>query len=324
MDMNELLQYFQQELPGINGFLDAEANNLNGLVRDVARHILGSGGKRIRPMLTLLMARASGYTGDDYHAIACSLELLHSATLLHDDYLDDAELRRGKEASHLVFGRTETILAGDALLALANEMGARYGKSRLSWLLARGIMETAVGEIEEIEFSKKPSLDRKRYMEIIIGKTARLIECACRCGVALAGGTPEQEDAAGEYGLNLGIAFQLVDDALDYASPTSETGKPEGGDLREGKVTLPLILLMEEGDPAGSETLLQALTEGSLSGDQCEDILAQVREGRYSEKTRGEAAAYVEKAKACLDGFGPSEEVTILRQAADFVLTRTK
>jgi octaprenyl-diphosphate synthase len=322
--MNELLLYFQRELPGINDFLDSEADKLNGLVKDVAKHIIGSGGKRIRPMLTLLMARALGYDKDDYHAIACSLELLHSATLLHDDYLDDAEIRRGKAAAHIVFGRTETILAGDVLLALANEMGARYDNARLSWLLAKGIMETAVGEIEEIEFSKNPSLDRAAYMEIIIGKTARLIECACRCGVTLAGGTQEQEDAAGEYGLNLGIAFQLVDDALDYASPTSETGKPEGGDLKEGKVTLPLILLMEGGDEAGSETLLEALKEGSLSEDQSASILDQVREGRYSEKTRDEAAAYVEKAKECLAGFAPSEEIMVLKQAADFVLTRTK
>ena len=322
--MNELLQYFQRELPGINGFLDSEADKLNGLVRDVAKHIIGSGGKRIRPMLTLLFARSLGYDKDDYHAIACSLELLHSATLLHDDYLDDADLRRGRTASHILFGRTETILAGDALLALANEMGARYGNARLSWLLAKGIMETAAGEIEEIEFSRNPSLDREAYMGIIIGKTARLIECACRCGAALAGGTPEQEDAAGEYGLNLGIAFQLVDDALDYASPTSETGKPEGGDLREGKVTLPLILLMEGGDDAGSESLLEALKDGSLTESQCQAVLDQVREGDYSEKTRAEAAAYVARAKDCLASFGTGEEVTVLGQAADFVLTRTK
>lgn len=322
--MDDLLRYFQRELPAINAFLTKEADQLGGLVRDVAHHIIGSGGKRIRPMMTLLFARAFGYRKDDHHAIACALELLHSATLLHDDYLDDAELRRGKRAAHLLFGRTETILAGDALLALANEMGARYGNPRLSWLLARGIMETAEGEIEEIAFSRNPSLDRDIYMKIIIGKTARLIECACRCGAALAGATPEQEDAAGEYGLNVGIAFQLVDDALDYASPTSETGKPEGGDLREGKVTLPLILLMEDGDEAGSEALLEALGEQSLSEAQCEDILHQVRDGGFAEKTRQEAARYVEKAKACLDGVGSGEETAVLRQAADFVLTRTK
>jgi octaprenyl-diphosphate synthase len=322
--MDELLRYFNRELPGINDFLDKEADQLSGLVRDVAKHIIGSGGKRIRPMLTLLFARALGYGGDDHHAIACALELLHSATLLHDDYLDDAELRRGREAAHLVFGRTETILAGDALLALANEMGARYGNPRLSWLLAKGIMETAEGEIEEIEFSRDPSLDREAYLRIIIGKTARLIECACRCGAALAGASREQEDAAGEFGLNLGIAFQLVDDALDYASPTSETGKPEGGDLKEGKITLPLILLMEDGDEAGAKALIAALRDGTLSEAASRDILDRVREGRYSEKTREEAARYVERAKDCLVGFEPGEELAVLRQAADYVLTRTK
>ena len=322
--MNDLLRYFDRELPAINAFLDAETDQLNGLVRDVAKHIIGSGGKRIRPLLTLLFARALGYEANDYHAIACSLELLHSATLLHDDYLDDAEMRRGKVAAHIEFGRSETILAGDALLALANEMGARYGNARLSWLLAKGIMETAVGEIEEIEFSRNPSLDRQAYMGIIIGKTARLIECACRCGAALAGASPEQEDAAGEYGLNLGIAFQLVDDALDYASPTSETGKPEGGDLREGKVTLPLILMMEEDGGAGRAELLEALRQRSLSPEQCESVLARVREGRFAEKTRAEAAFYVDKAKQALAPFGEGEAVTVLGQAADFVLTRTK
>ena len=322
--MNELLQYFQKELPGINDFLDSETGKLNGLVRDVAKHILLSGGKRIRPMLTLLMARALRYHGNDYHAIACALELLHSATLLHDDYLDDAELRRGQQAAHLVFGRTETILAGDALLALANEMGARYDKPRLSRLLAEGIMDTASGEIREIEFARNPALDRRAYLEIVIGKTARLIETACRCGAALASAGQEMENVAGEYGLNLGIAFQLVDDALDYAALSEDTGKPEGGDLREGKVTLPLILLMEDSDEAGNEELLEGLRTKSLSEDQCAALVEQVREGGFADRTREEAAAYVAKAKASLDSFIPGPEVIILRQAADFVLTRNK
>ncbi len=322
--MNELLKYFDEELPGVNDFLVGEAGKLNGLVSEVALHILKSGGKRIRPMLTILTARALGYGRDDYLPMACALELLHSATLLHDDYLDDADLRRGSTAAHLVFGRAETILAGDALLALANEMGSRYGKARLSALLARGIMATAEGEIAEIQFSRNPALDRDVYMDIVIGKTARLIETACRCGAALASDSLEAEDAAGEYGLNLGIAFQLVDDALDYASPTTETGKPEGGDLKEGKVTLPLILLMEDADEAANAELLGALKERRLSPDQCADIVEQVVEGGYAERTRQEAAEFVARAKRALDGFPDCREVTVLKQAADYVLTRTK
>lgn len=322
--MNEMLKYFDKELPGVNAFLKSEAQALNGVVREVALHILGSGGKRIRPMLTILMARALGYVRDDHLPMACALELLHSATLLHDDYLDGANLRRGSEAAHLKFGPTETVLAGDAMLALANEMGARYGNCRLSALLAKGIMETAVGEIEEIGFSKNPSLDREAYMQIIIGKTARLIETACRCGAALAVDDPKLENAAGEYGLNLGIAFQLVDDALDYVSPTSETGKPEGGDLREGKVTLPLILLMEDADEASVGEMLEALREKRLTPAQCAAVVEQVREGGYADRTREEAAAFVHKAKDALSGFPECEEVVVLKQAADYVLARTK
>ncbi|GAB7022069.1 polyprenyl synthetase family protein [Salidesulfovibrio brasiliensis] len=322
--MKELFGYFDKELPGVNAFLDEEGRKLNGLVRDVCLHIMGSGGKRIRPMLTILTARALGYGKDDFLPMACALELLHSATLLHDDYLDDADTRRGTEASHLRFGTTETVLAGDALLALANEMASRYDNARLSRLLAIGIMQTAEGEIREIEFSRDPALDRDTYMDIIIGKTARLIETACRCGAAMAGATIEQEDAAGAYGLNLGIAFQLVDDALDYVSPTSETGKPEGGDLREGKVTLPLILLMEESDEAAGEDLLDRLKEKSLSPEMTDTVLSRIRSGGYAEKTRQEAAAFVEKAKDSLAGFPEGVELTVLRQVADYVLTRTK
>ncbi|KAB1442722.1 polyprenyl synthetase family protein [Pseudodesulfovibrio senegalensis] len=322
--MKELLAYFDGELPGINAFLEEEARKLNGLVSDVALHILGSGGKRIRPMLTILTARALGYDRDDYLPMACALELLHSATLLHDDYLDDADMRRGSRAAHLVFGRSETILAGDALLALANEMGARYGKARLSAVLAKGIMDTAAGEIEEIGFSRNPALDRETYMDIIIGKTARLIETACRCGAVLATDDAAMEEAAAEYGLNLGIAFQLVDDALDYVSPSSETGKPEGGDLKEGKVTLPLILLMEQADEVAAEELLDALRERRLSAEQCTDIVTQVRDGGYADRTRDEAAAYVQKAKDALGPFPDCPELTVLRQAAEYVLTRTK
>lgn len=322
--MLELKDYFTRELPAVNDFLMQEGRELNGIVREVCLHIMASGGKRIRPMLTILTARALGYDRDDHLPMACALELLHSATLLHDDYLDGADTRRGSRAAHLQFGTTETVLAGDALLALANEMASRYGNARLSRLLAIGIMQTAEGEIREIEFSRDPALDRDTYMEIIIGKTARLIETACRCGAALAGATQEQEDAAGEYGLNLGIAFQLVDDALDYVSPTSETGKPEGGDLREGKVTLPLILLMEASEEAERQTLLARLKTGDIPDEEAAPVLERIRAGGYAEKTRDEAAMYVEKAKAALAGMADSAELAVLRQAADYVLTRNK
>lgn len=322
--MTELLQYFQQELPNINSFLKDETEKMEGLVKDVAQHVLLAPGKRIRPVLTLLSARALGYDKDDIYPLACSLELLHAATLIHDDILDDADLRRGRKAAHLVFGTTETILAGDVLLALANLLGAGYGKSRISSILADGIMATAQGEIREIAHISEPVASRNTYMEIIIGKTARLIEASCRIGAALACDDPEIENALGEFGLNMGIAFQLVDDALDYESPSDDTGKPEGGDLKEGKITLPLILLLEMLEDKEAEKLLAGLKAMTLSEERRIEIVKRIREKGLGKKTRQFAADYVEKAKMSLAALPETPEKKILGYAADYVLTRSK
>ncbi|WP_320170853.1 polyprenyl synthetase family protein [Maridesulfovibrio sp.] len=322
--MTELLAYFEKELPRINGFINEETDKLEGLVKGVARHVLLAPGKRIRPVLTLLTARGLGYAKDDIYPLACSLELLHAATLLHDDILDDADLRRGVKASHLVFGTTETILAGDVLLALANRIGAGYGKSRISYIMADGIMATAEGEIREIAHISEPMVNRDTYMDIIIGKTARLIETSCRMGAALACDDLAVEDSVGNFGLNMGIAFQLVDDAIDYESPSDDTGKPEGGDLKEGKVTLPLILYLEMLQDDQAEELLAAIKSRTLSDEKRDFLLAEIRKHDFGARTRQYAADYIEKAKKCLEPLPDSAECRVLKQAADFVLTRSK
>lgn len=322
--MKDFYTYLNNELPGINKFLMSEARNLDGLVRDVALHVLDAPGKRIRPVLTILMARALNCTQDDLLPMACSLEMLHSATLLHDDILDQAELRRGNKAAHLVFGSNETILAGDVLLALANKLGAGYGKPRINYLLAEGIMATAEGEIMEIALASKPRIDREAYMDVIIGKTARLIETACRCGAVLATDDRAIEDAAGDYGLNLGIAFQLVDDALDYASAPDDTGKPEGGDLKEGKVTLPLIFLLESMEGGECESILAGMRKNTLSASERSEVLRKVREGGFVDRTRAVAQDYVSKALKSLEAIPDCNEKDVLLQAAEFVLTRQK
>ncbi|MGE4265570.1 MAG: polyprenyl synthetase family protein [Desulfovibrio sp.] len=322
--MNELRAYFAREIPGINAFLAAEADKLDGLVREVARHVLLSGGKRIRPMLTILFARALGHAKNDALAIACALEMLHTATLLHDDVLDQAQTRRGKTSAHVSFGVTETILAGDVLLALANKLGADYDIPRLNALLARGIMATAEGEILELAHTARPTVDRQTYLDIIIGKTARLIETACRCGAGLASRDRAVEDVAGNFGLNLGIAFQLVDDALDYAVSESEMGKPAGGDLREGKMTLPLILYLESLPEAEAAALLAALREKRLTEAEAGRIVAEVREKGLAEKTREAARGYIDAALRELDALPAGPERAVLAQAAEYVLTRRK
>jgi Geranylgeranyl pyrophosphate synthase len=322
--MNELHAYFGRELPGINAFLAAEADRLDGLVRDVARHTLLSGGKRIRPMLAILTARALGHTAQDILPIACAVEMLHSATLLHDDVLDGATLRRGNTAAHVKFGAPEAILAGDVLLALANKLGAEYDIPRLNSLLAQGIMATAEGEIRELAHTANPTADRAAYMDIIIGKTARLIETACRLGAALASRDRAVEDAAGAYGLNLGIAFQLVDDALDYDATEKETGKPLGGDLREGKMTLPLILHLESLPAEEAAQVLTMLKEKRLTPAVAEGILTAIKEKGLASKTLEAAEKYVETAVGALATLPDCVERTVLIQASKYVLSRRK
>ncbi len=322
--MKEMRACFEREVPGINAFLAAEADSLDGLVRDVARHVLLSGGKRIRPVLTILCARLLGHREDNVLPIACALEMLHTATLLHDDVLDAALTRRGQVSAHVAFGVTETILAGDVLLARAIKLGADYDIPRLNALLAFGTMSTAEGEILELVHTARPTLDRGAYMDIIIGKTARLIETACRCGAALVSRDRSLEDLAGTFGLNVGIAFQLVDDALDYSVSADELGKPAGGDLREGKMTLPRILYLVSLPEAEAARLLADLREKRLTGEQAGSIVSKVREEGLAERTREAAAGYVAAACKELEKLPACPERDILAQAAEYVLVRRK
>lgn len=322
--MKELREYFKRELPHVEEFLDSKTAELNGLIRDVARYVLLGGGKRIRPVLTVLTARCLGYSGDAAYPLASAVELLHSATLIHDDILDGAVLRRGKQAAHLRFGTKEIILAGDALLALANKIGADYEKPRINSYLSKGIMETAHGEILEIAWMDEPSVDRDKYMEIVTGKTACLIRTACQCGAVLADGDDVAQDAAGEYGLNLGIAFQLVDDALDYVASPDDMGKPAGGDLDEGKITLPLILFLESLDEDERLDFFDKIKSHSLTPKEKAWIIGQIKKDGCAVRTREFAAEYAGKAGEAIRDFPEGLERLCLHQVLDFVLTRHK
>ena len=266
-----------------------------------------------------------GYGKDDIYPLAGSLELLHAATLLHDDILDDADLRRGVEASHLVSRYHRKLSLPEtycwhwltkSVLTTANHASVPCLLPVL-WLLSKA-------RSFEIAHISEPLMNRDTYMDIIIGKTARLIETSCRLGAILASDDRTMEDAVGNFGLNMGIAFQLVDDALDYESPSDDTGKPEGGDLREGKITLPLILYLEMLQEKEAELLLAEIKNRTLSDEKRDHVLAEIRKHGLGTRTRTYAAEYVEKAKSCLDPLPEGEEKQVLKQAADFVLTRKK
>jgi len=321
--MNDILNYLEGELPRVNAFLDAEAEKLDPIVRPAVKHVLGAGGKRLRPLLTILTARALSAEADLY-PLACSLELLHSATLLHDDILDDAELRRGMKAAHLAFGKSTAILAGDVLLALANRLVADYGLPRLTAVLSQAIMLTVTGEMREIANVRNTKLSRDEYMDIITGKTAYLFQAASECGAILSAKGEGAEQAAYDYGLNLGIAFQLVDDALDYVSPSDVMGKPSGGDLREGKMTWPLIAYLETLDGDRREALLSRFTAGTMDDAEIAATAQEVVDGGHAEATRELARQYADKARAALGLFPEGPEKTIMTSILDFVVAREK
>lgn len=315
---------FSKELPVIDAAIDAEITQLAPIIRPVAEHVMQGGGKRLRPMLTILFARAFHWRGDNLHTLASAIEFLHSATLMHDDIIDNAELRRGKPAAHTIFGLAPTILAGDVLLALANEIVARTGNPDLITCFSKAIMQTATGEIMEIAALGNAAMSKAEYIEIITGKTAYLIQSACESGVIAAQGSPKAREAARIFGLNLGIAFQLVDDALDYTSSSATSGKPLGGDLREGKYTLPLLLYLESLEQKQRAALIAELSQPPISGTRQEEIIALISTGGYAQQTRNEAKAYLNLAKQALDSFPMSQEKNLLNSIIDFVLTREK
>jgi len=322
--MSDIADILSREVPAVNRYLEEAAASLNPLVQPVVRHVLLAGGKRLRPLLTILVARAFGYERDDIYPLACSLEFLHSATLLHDDIVDGAPMRRGRESAHMRFGTTHTILAGDVLLALANRLVAEYDNPELTRILSESLLQTATGEILEIAHLRDTDLPLETYLSIITGKTAYLIQASCHCGAVLAGADARLSQAAKDLGTNCGIAFQLVDDALDYTSPSTVSGKPTGGDLKEGKVTLPLILYLADQPFEARRRLAEDFRQDQLSEEDIEYLRGNIVAGGYAEKTREMAATYLGKAQAALASFPPSSEADLISQVLAPMLGRDK
>ncbi len=313
--------YLKKDISSINTFLKTNTNSFSPLVKEITQHILLSGGKRVRPLLTLLCARIQGKTKDSI-PLACSLEMIHAASLLHDDILDDSNMRRKNPTAHTIFGNNATILAGDALLARASRIAAEYNNAYIVKLFASAVEDTASGAIDEMYHTGDAELTEKEYYEIIIGKTAKLFEFSCRMGACCENAPIEIEDALGNFGLNIGIAFQLVDDSLDYASSSEDTGKPIGGDLREGKMTLPLILYLQTREKSERKAIKKAFTEKNLSAQMQEEIIYNITHADFTQTTRNTAKQYIEKATQNLNSIADCKEKEILLQIAQYVIAR--
>lgn len=314
-----------KERPAINRAVDSLTNSLPEHVRPAAAYALGSGGKRLRPLLVVLMARAMGCQDDGVYALGATAELFHVATLLHDDILDNADLRRGRESTHRRFGVPCTLLTADAMFSRAFQALAETGDPRCVSCLCRAVIGTVDGEIMEIDNQGRTN-GLEDYYKIIEGKTAYLLRASCELGAIKANADEARIQAACDYGYNLGMAFQIVDDALDFA-PSEKTGKPEGGDILEGKFTPPICYYMESLDPESRNAFRSKFAALSFTEEERAAIVEAVRANGFQERTLRLADTFLDKASNALDRIAPESSqgvraVSVLREAVSFVRNR--
>jgi len=274
------------------------------LIDQIAHYIISAGGKRIRPMLVLLFSSALGFDGPERYELAATVEFIHTATLLHDDVVDESDLRRGRKTANALFGNAASVLVGDFVYSRAFQMMVSVNRMRVLDVLADATNVIAEGEVLQLMNMHDPDLAVDDYLRVIRFKTAKLFEASARLGAVLADAPRTVEEACAAYGRSLGTAFQLVDDLLDYEGATNQLGKNVGDDLREGKPTLPLLIAMERGTPAERELVRHAIEQGEVA--RLAEIVEIVRHTGALAATREAARAETDKARATLDALPPS------------------
>lgn len=307
------------ELPPINTAIADALAQLPPSCVPVANHVIAAGGKRLRPFLAVMCARVSGLSGDSIYPLAACMELLHAATLLHDDILDQADTRRGRSAAHHLFGIHDTILAGDALLALGNYLLADTGRAPLARCYAQATMATAQGEIQEMASLRRLDFHEEQFLAVVRGKTACLMGHSCALGALVAEAPLTLAQALYDYGEHLGMGFQLVDDALDFA-PCQQTGKPRGGDLREGKLTLPIRLYRNSLSPAAQDSFDAAFAAGQFEESALELLADAI--APFAQASLLRARDFLQRAVEALKVLPESQERDILCQLATYVAER--
>ena len=281
-------------MEAVNAVIRRELHSEVPLVNQIAEYIIGAGGKRIRPVLVLLTANAFGHKGKHHHVLAAVIEFIHTATLLHDDVVDESSLRRGRETANALFGNAASVLVGDFVYSRAFQMMVSVGSMRVMEILADATNVIAEGEVLQLLNMHDPDVTEERYLQVIRSKTAKLFEAAAELGALVAGASPEEVEACAEYGRSLGTAFQLVDDVLDYSGVAADIGKNVGDDLREGKPTLPLIYLMQHGTAAQRELVRSCIEQGDET--HFDEILAAITECGALDYTKKQAENAAQRA----------------------------
>jgi octaprenyl-diphosphate synthase len=292
------------------------------MIPEVANHLIGGGGKRLRPILTLAMAQLTGYGGDGHVKLAASVEFMHTATLLHDDVVDESEMRRGRLAARMLWGNEASVLVGDFLLGQAFKMMVEVGSLRALEILSSAAAVIAEGEVMQLGAAKNTSTTEDEYLAVIRAKTAELFGAACEVGPVIAGRPKAEQAACRSFGMNLGVAFQLVDDALDYGGKAAKLGKNVGDDFREGKITLPVVLSFRRGSESERTFWRRTLEDGDATDGDLEIAIGLMTKHRALEDTVRRARHYGAIAKDALALFPDSAMKQALAEAVEFCIGR--
>jgi len=265
VNIEEIREVIEPDMRLVDAVIRERLHSEVALIRQVSEYIIGSGGKRLRPALVLLSAGVFDYRGVHHHELAAVVEFIHTATLLHDDVVDESNLRRGRETANAIFGNAASVLVGDFLYSRAFQMMVGVNDMRVMQVLADATNTIAEGEVLQLLNCNDPDIDEERYLQVIRFKTAKLFEAAARLGAIISQASARDEEAMALYGMHLGTAFQLIDDVLDYSGNHADTGKNLGDDLAEGKPTLPLLYAMKQGTPAQAALIRSAIEQGGLT-----------------------------------------------------------
>ena len=319
LDIRPVIDLCADDMSSVNSLIRDSLDSSVVLIRQISQYIIDSGGKRLRPMLVIMAARACGYQGRHHVTLAAIIEFIHTATLLHDDVVDDSDLRRGKETAHAVWGNAASVLVGDFLYSRSFQMMVGVDSMRVMEDLANTTNTIAEGEVEQLLNMYDPEVSQQRYFSVIEKKTARLFAAACQLGAVLTG-REDLATALATFGRELGTAFQVADDVLDYSADADKLGKNSGDDLAEGKVTLPLILCREQAGEEDRKLIDESIRKGDLG--QIHRITSLIRDSGALDQARQVAHERANAALAAIAPLAPSPWKDAMEQLARYSVTR--
>jgi octaprenyl-diphosphate synthase len=318
-----LVELVAADMERVNATIISRTGSEVTMIPEVANHLISSGGKRLRPMLTLALAKLAGYGGEGHIKLAAAVEFMHTATLLHDDVVDESELRRGRTAARMLWGNEASVLVGDFLLGQAFKMMVEVGSLKALEILSSAASVIAEGEVMQLAAAKNTATTEDEYIAVIRGKTAELFAAACEVGPALSARQKAEQAASRSFGMNLGITFQLIDDVLDYGGASAHLGKNVGDDFREGKITLPVVLAFRRGTDTEREFWRRTLERGETADTDLDHAIGLMVRHRALEDTIGRAHHYGAIARDALALFADSPMKAALVETVDFCISRT-